>query len=449
MSVTKKQQTRVVKKAAAVKPDTEPKRVQVKAAPEVQVSAARVRAHIDRNGLNKNICAETAVQKALLNPKYVAAKSALSTGKISEQVEVKAAEPEKIVDGVTVAAKPAEFETKSRNITDAEKAAFEATVADGAGVARPIEQKLAALSNQRFRISQNTPLVLGITMEKLIAQLMSHTMKYANANGRKIISVAHLHESDPSKLSLYPLYSNVPSFVRESTRVATENREEQATADRKQIEKDVKKQYGLSMRAKKTEEALAEEAKKVEEAKKTVVEPEVESEEEVDSGTSFKFYVGQVCKSLIASNAEFKSIRISKEIRAHVSDVVSDVLSRFNTLLLQVTECLKNKTISETSVMHTLELLLTDGHERVETLELKAIMVPEPKALEVEEAKAKADKTYKFDASALPQVSSWAAVRGISYPTSGYPALAAEIKEKLEAAEKAPKAEVAAEVDDL
>jgi hypothetical protein len=449
----KKSATRVVKKVAAkVAEPVEPKRAAK--VPEVLVSAARVRTHIDRNGLNKNICAETAVQKALLDPKYVAAKTALSSGKVSEQVEVKAAEPEKIVDGVTVNAKPAEYETKSRDITDAERAAFEATVAAGAGVAKPVEQKLAALSSQRFRISQNTPLVLSIVAERMVSELMHHTMKYATENKRKIISVAHLHESDPSKLSLYPLYANVPSFREEATRVAKEAAEELAASTRKQTERDVKKQYGLSIRAKKTEAALAEEAKKAEEAKLVAAaEAEVDDESEADSGTSFRFYVGQVCKQLINANDSFKSVRVSKEIRSHVSDVITDVLVRFSTLLLQVTECLKNKTISESSVMHTLEILLTDGHERVETLELKPIMVPEPKALEVEEAKVKANKDYKFKPEDLPQVSSWAAVRTVSYPTSGYNALAAELKEKLEAhakaAEKAPKQEVAEVADEL
>lgn len=453
MSV-KKSAAKSVKKVAVKSVDaTVPKVLKV---PDVLVSAARIRTHIDRNGLNRLICAETAIQKALLDPKYVAAKSALSTGKVSEQVEVKAAEPEKIVDGTTVPAKPAEFETKSRDITDSERAAFEATVTAGAGVAKPIEQKLAALSGQRFRISQNTPLVLSVVAERVISELMNHTMKYANENKRKIISVAHLHESDPSKLPLYPLYSSTPSFRTEAARVAKENAEELAASTRKQTERDVKKQYGLSIRAKKTEAALAEEAKRVEEAKLATPEHEVDIEDEVDSGTSFKFYVGQVCKQLIASNDAFKSIRISKEIRSHVSDVVTDMLVRFSTLLLQVTECLKNKTISEASVTHTLELLLTDGHERVETLELKPIMVPEPKVLEVEEQKAKANKEYKFDPSALPQISSWAAVRTISYPTSGYTALAAEIEAKLAAhakamvkAESKQEAAPVADADDL
>lgn len=423
-------------------------------APKLQFPIAhpRVRNYLDRHGLNAKVVTEVAAEKASLDPKYVAAKVALKSKKVHEKkliAEASAAVPECIVDGKKVdaiPAKPAQYETVTRDAVPAELEAFQVTVDAGAKLAAPTEQRLKALSDQRFPIAKDSSVALSVALEAIAREISVAAIEHCKETGRKIVHVDNLHLADPSKLPLYSLYSISPSFRTESTRVATEQATAAAVALKKQYEKEFKKLHGVT-RAKKTDAAAATsstEAPKAEEAHK-VEEPATESDT-----YGFVYYVSKISKSMADSEPYSASgLRISKAFSQHVSDILVDVINRLVVLLPSMIKCLKVKTVGVKSLLSALEWMLTDGHTKHETLSCKQVLRPDPELLKIEEEKQSKDKTYKFDSSKLPQVLVYEYDHSITYPTSSYPKLESDVNARLELWNKSDEAKEVEPVDEL
>lgn len=401
------------------------KRQQTSKAIGVSISSARVRRHLDKLNLNVNVDAMIGEFKKQLSA-YKAANAALETNTFTwtEEKEVE-------LDGK----KQKQSETKTRELTDAEKLEHQGTVDRLSPAVAMLEMKVTALSRERTRFSNEAAIVLSIIADEFVQQLTEHTMNRVLANKKKIIQVGHLHEAGVEKLSLYPLFKTLPSFVATADKLAkdfqTESRANELSAKLAQAEKDFKKKYDIHLpRGKKVVEAPAVDAE--------VVEAEVveDAEDTSDSKTSFRFYVGQVCKEIVKRDARYKAVRVSTEIRGYLSDLLVELIQRLSTLVQLTATCMKNKTINDVAILRTVEGLLIDGHQSVETLEFKDALIHDPVVLKAEAAKKEEEKAagreYKIDLEKVPKVAGMVAVRTVTYPTSGFAALSAKVTEKLQ-----------------
>lgn len=424
---------------APVVAETANKRQQTSKAIGVSISSARTRRHFDKLNLNSHIDVLINELKDQLSS-YKQATTALETGKVVIMVE-----QETEVDGKKVK----QSIEQQRDITAEEKATYQATVDKLAGSVAALEMKAAALSRERTRFSNEASITLSIIGDALIQQLAEFTMNNVLAAKKKIIQVPHLHESGVEKLSLYPLIKSLPSFVATAEKLSKKAQSEASAAALAaalaQAERDFKKKYGVHTPKKKKADVapvadVAQAAVPVPVA--SPAEPEAEAElepaeedDEADSKTSFKFYVGQVCKEVQKKDPRYKAVRVSTEIRGYLSDLLIEFIQRVAPLVHLTATCMKNKTINDVAVLRTVESLLIDGHAPQETVEFRDEMVPDPAVLKVETTKRdeekKAGRDYKIELEKVPKVQGLVAARTVSYGSSGYAALASTVAEKL------------------
>ncbi|NHA11435.1 hypothetical protein G7Z25_17240, partial [Enterobacter roggenkampii] len=225
------------------------KRQQTSKAIGVSISSARVRRHIDRLNLNAVTDSMIGELKEQLSP-YKVAKDHLESGKVSFTVEQE-------VDGKK------QFVQQTRPLTDVERVAFQATVDSMSAKTPELEMKIAALSRERTRFSNEAAVALSIVCDELIQQLTDHAMKRVLLAKKKIIHVSHLHEAGVEQLSLYPLFKSLPSFLATSTKLQKEKTdltyEQTMSAVLTQAEREFKKKYAVhTPKKKKVAEAVAE-----------------------------------------------------------------------------------------------------------------------------------------------------------------------------------------------
>jgi len=387
----------------------------------VSISAARTRRHLDKLGLNRGVDERITALKAELAP-YKAAKLLVETGKKSVDVV-------KDVDG-----KP-QTVSEIQDVTENELVMAREFMAKLAASASDAECKITALSRERTRFSNESASTLSIIFEELIRQIGTHAMDRVLVAKKKIIQVSHLYEPGIEKISLFPLIKSLPLFHSTSEKLAKASL--QAEADRLlqaklvQAEKDFKKKHNVTTPKKKAAEMPA----PVPVPPAPEPSPE-EEEDEADSKITFRFYVHQVCKDIVKSDDKYKAIRVSTEIRAHLSDLLVELVKRLSGLFLLTAGSMKNKTINEVAILRTVETLLTDGHFPVETIEYQDAQIPDPQFVKDETVKRDASKKdgseYKAPET-VPMVKGTVAVRTRTYPTSGFADLAKLVQEKLKA----------------
>ena len=267
---------------------------------------------------------------------------------------------------------------------------------------------------------------------------------------KKIIQIEHLHAEGIEKISLYPLLESLPTFVATAERLSKtlldETTSQNLATALAQAERDFKKKFNVHTPKKKRDvevagaapEAAAPEAAAPAAAPPAEPEEDDDDDDSSDSKTSFRFYVGLVCKDMIKNDPRYKSVRVSTEIRGYLSDLLIELIQRLSHLILLTANNMKNKTINGSAILRTVEALLIDGHDAVETVELKDGLVLDPEVLKAEHAKKEAGKKavppvdYKIDLSKVPKVPGRFAVRAVKYPTSGFAALDEKVKAKLE-----------------
>lgn len=414
--------------------------------PIIFTSTSRVTTNINTMGIN-------ALPKSLhgdLDDKikaYKYAKNALAAGKISDSREV-----DKVENGATTKVK----ETYERAITAEEKAAFTKIAAEYEHSISSMEADCHAYSQACLRFAKNTSPAIAITVDQIVNQLVTHAMTNGLAKGRKNIDIEHLYSAGIDKLSLAALVTSLPSAVETRSKLEREQREHSEKVAKevllKNQEKDLKKRYHITKK-----DVAAAEAKEAAQplaagpavAAAPAEDDEVDAEAHlpVDRKTSFDHYVREICKYISIKYFEGQKLRVSGELRGHIAKLISEFHQRLGPMLSEAVRYDASKTVQVDTVLFVLKLLLIDGHRRVETIELKNIDVPSQDILKKEQdkkaAEKKAGRSYKIDMSKIPHVIGRQAVHTVSYPTSGFDALAKIIADKLtlleaEDAEKKP-----------
>jgi hypothetical protein len=291
-----------------------------------------------------------------------------------------------------------------------------------------------ALSRERTRFSNETPIVLSIVCDLVVQQLVEHAMEKVLLAKKKIIQVGHLHEQGVENLPLYPLVKTLPSFRK----IADELKDKRIdTLVNKAVRSAlVKAERDFRKRAKLQQIKLNPE----EVAPATEEEDEVEVDDDEtapapakDSKTSFKFYVYQVCNKL-KSNPRFSSIRVSTDIKFYLSDILVELVQRLSHLIYLTTVCMKNKTVNDMAILRTVEKLLVDGHKPTEQLEFKNVKVPDPELLKQEDLKKEEAKRtgVEYEPGLVPLVDSYVVVKTLTYHNTGYNELLAYVNAKMD-----------------
>ena len=423
-----------VVEAVAVEPSAEVAS-KAKAAPKkaviITISVARTRRHLDKLNLNMVLESKIAEHKKELSL-LESAETLLSSKKVSVVTIVEATD----ANGKVTKTKA----EQTRDATEQELADAATTVAVITPQKGSHKMHITALTRERTRFSFNAPVMLSIVCDEMIESLLDHTIDRALAGGKKIIQISHLHEAGVESLPLYSLFSKLPSFKANAEKLAAElSKSKSAEHDAallSQAEKDFKKKYAACLPKVQKGPKVAADASKEEkpaEAKvaDAVKEAKDAADDSEDSKAAFKQYVTGICKLLKSSEkyAE-KSIKFSNEIRSYLSDLVAEFIHRISSLVALTASSMKNKTINDVAVMRTIESIMIDGHSPVETIEFQDEQVRDPDFMKAEAARKKTEgAAYKAPAE-IPKVAGKVAIRSVSYPTSGYAALASKVTDK-------------------
>ncbi len=471
-------------------------RTQTNKAIGVNISAARVRRHIDSLGLNAKIDAMIAEPRAIIN-EYKTAEDQLSERKIKKTIVT-------IVDGKEVSSSvkvdmTAEDVAKATAIlnkyTKEERDAF--------------DLKVKALSCERTRFSDGSAMILAIVCDELVKQLVDLAMKQVLLDDKKIVQIYHLHKHGKSKdnpapgiesLTLYPLIGSLPLFIKTAEEYKLEEDAIAIAKEHKQLlaqaEKEFRKKYGVKLHKKKavptdqpqdpatatTHDNPGDKAiddlvngiinegshgKETAPPSEITTEPIVSlpvpeqpsatddaqlEEEENDTKTSFKYYIYQTCKDLTSNNAKYSEVRTSPSFREYISELLINFIRRICPLIALTAKSMGNKTVNDLAIYRTIKGILIDGNQPVETIEYPAL-ITDPVILGAEKLKvadAKKNKIeYSFDIESIPKIlCPKTARRVVTYPESGYSELRAKIKQKMidyNALKVTPKQEVPAQ----
>jgi len=360
------------------------KRQQLNKTTGVYISSARVRCHLDKLTLNNKI--DSLIKVCKEDPMYVEYCSLMEKVAVEGASESAAEDVKKRLE-----------ELKSE--------------------AESVKAKLSALSHERVRFSHETPIVFAIICNEMVTQLFTHALEKTLSSKHSMVKVEHLH-TDVEQLSLYPLFKSLPTFSRDHAKLLAESvkqsKDKELAAALSQAEKAFKKKYKVTQPRNKQDSAVVkqESAEASTEpsvsTEASVPEPSDEAEASLDQKepkerkTTFVCFILSICNEVKQKLSQGK-IRVSVAIRQYLSDMLVEFIQRMAPLVYLTAGCMKNKTINDVAVLHTVKSVMVDGCQWVESIEL---------------SKTDAEE-LKYD-------------RVLSYVNSGYDSLESAVKTKLE-----------------
>lgn len=319
-----------------------------------------------------------------------------------------------------------------------------------------LKQRIAALSRERMRFSSEAPFIVSTVVDETLKQLISFSMSNALAEVPKMAKMVYphnVHGAGIETLSLYPLFSSLPSFVAmaDSVRAETTAVDAKKADDllRKTLLKEFCTTHKIKIPRKKKEVPIVPAVVAATDAPAVVPEVAVEvpvadapadelaTPGVVEPKSSFIFYVKQVSAAVKADKAtpQFATVRMSARVNKYLGDLVVELLSRLGSLIQITTDAMKIKTVNDVAILKTIEKLLIDGRTLNETFTYAKIKVVDPVIYDAE-LKKRADAKLqniilKIDMLSLPMIDGYDVTRHISYVNSGFEALNATIDAKL------------------
>lgn len=389
----------------------------VRAVGGICIPPARARRCFDKLTLNRVIESQLAPIKVSLRT-YEGAKTILTSGTV-KHTETRG----EGADATTVVV--------DRPITDVERGNYQGMVNELEPKLEELRQRQQALGRAKSRFSNSACIATSVVLDMIGAELALHAMKSATVAKKKIIKVEHVHAPGVESLPLFTLYSCLPSWQANSTRVAAEARaselEELTKKIRAECEKEIYKRCPAAKpkRGKKEESPAETPVAAPESAAETAAEPEAELSPE--DKYSFTYYIFDVCHNVSKDHPEFAQgkIRISTEFREYMSTLMKEFIHRFSPLVFLAINDMKISTINSTVVLRALQKLLVDGVNYSETLSFETVMEPNAEALK----KARASGA---DLSTVPQDAVLVANRKVEFHSPSYDALRSNIEEKVE-----------------
>lgn len=259
-----------------------------------------------------------------------------------------------------------------------------------------------AISKTKIRFTDSSIIALATTLQMAISQFAEHAMRTTLDASKKIMYPDHCVSPGLENCSLYPLFSNLPSFkliVDRQTRkeqwelAYKEHKAKVAKAKKAAKPKKVAKKVGATATKEKApvdefhtfeqsevEEghAFAQEHEDSKGAKKVTYlwrgiddlaeEPE-EGEEEAEDSTrkfGFNFYIGQVCKNLKdlnkAEDEDYGEVRVSTNIKRFFSNLLVELIHRIAPQIRLLMSYKDAKTVSYEMIITVLKIILIDSY---------------------------------------------------------------------------------------
>jgi hypothetical protein len=265
-----------------------------------------------------------------------------------------------------------------------------------------LSDKITAISRERVRFSNDASVVLSIICDEIIRQLLRFAMDRTIEANKRNTTIHALYSPGVEQLTLYPLVKSLATFASRKEMFDKQFQEtllkSEISAAVSNAEKELKKLHDIKTPRKRKVEA------EVAEVPPSVVATKVVAEDvEVSSKTSFKTYVKHVYNS-VKEDEKYKQLFLSFEFKNYLSELLVELIKRLSTLVYLTTTTMKNKTVNDVAILKTVESLMIDTHDPVETIVLKR---EEVSGVEV-----------------------WSAVKTIGYPKSGYAELFDQVKKK-------------------
>jgi hypothetical protein len=182
------------------------------------------------------------------------------------------------------------------------------------------QDKMECVNKMKYRFSSTAPIVLASIVDYVIRDMVRNAMTNAHNNKKAIIKISHIMENNLDSVGTKCLISSLPV---------------------------VKEYSGDSSEGDNSSDGSDEDGK-----------------DEQSTG-DFKFYIKHICNhvknELMEKNEEYKSIRISQEIREFCSDVAIQLIARISPLVVLYIDDTKIKTVNARVISFVFKLLITDA----------------------------------------------------------------------------------------
>ncbi len=256
--------------------------------------------------------------------------------------------------------------------------------------------KRDGFASKRIRINEPAVVAVSAVVESVLRELATHSMNTVlNANKKKIL-VDHCIEDTADK-DLYPLYFNLPTYVRavdrqrrrevyeEDKKAFDDQRNQRAREyhDRHKVkgerfskpdstyptfgETEVKANHARALPLKPAKEGAKRDPKQKYEWYGIDVSESDGSESFYDED-QFDNYITAICDSVKATDKlYYDPIRVSSEIRHFFSNITIDLIKKFAPVLKELVEFSGTKTITKESVILATRLMLFSSQHMVDS----------------------------------------------------------------------------------
>lgn len=318
-SQKKKQQTQTAAVADKTEPE-KPSRQQMSKTVGINLSVSRVRKHVDKFNVNKDV------------EKVVDELKTLQSQDLKDGFDDKlSAETKSMIERayVEVYEKAKEkHEATMKRLSESKLAADKKKLKEMTEYparSNSLDEYVRLVSKLRYRFSNDASIVLSSALDYIVQDLVRLAMVNARRDNKAIIQVSHITQDGFKSSCSYPFVNNLK--VVEDALASTVASEEQKEPEK--VESDDKQQSDDT------------------------------------SSATFKFYVGLICKEvkaeLVKQDEQYSPIRISDHIRVFCSDVVVQFIERVTPLIKLYTGATNVRTVNDGAIKFILDFLSADS----------------------------------------------------------------------------------------
>lgn len=318
-------------------------------------------------------------------------------------------------------------------LSDAKTAELKKFLADNAAALAELNAEAEALKNIRTRFSEGAARLFRDISVEVARELIEHAFAQCAAADKKIVNIQHMRATGVEKLSTYPLFSRLPSWLSSLEAVeaapATEAAEPAAVEESPDDDVDLRSRGFIYYLTEMCSEMIQPFKR---DAAGEIINEEVERKDPKTGNVS------KISRGARDKTGPYAAFRTSKLLKENLSSLLFELADRLSPLVQRQLGLLRIKTVGEEHIMSVVSMLVVDGSPASETLTRVTRKVPEPDALakiKEERAKARAEKrepTDKRTDAELPQVEVLEYVKTLNFADDRLDRLNAALKEHRE-----------------